>query len=269
MRWAEKYLRSVLIGIQISMEYRANYFLWILSSIFPFTVQFFIWTSVFENSGYEIVYGYTYSQMIAYCVFSILVSRLIGTGFERDVLEDIKNGGLNKFIVKPINYIVHNTCSFLGKKLTHILVAVIVGIAASIMLNCFLGFEIYFKQVLLFIPAFILGFILNFMISYAMSNIAFWVSEAWGIFSASRILFSILAGGFFPLEIFGVSLNKVFAYLPFKYTVYFCVGIITGRIPAADISSGLMIQLVWGIILALSASLTWNMGLKKYIAAGG
>ena len=48
---------------------------------------------------------------------------------------------------------------------------------------------------------------LNFLIFYCISAMAFWIVEVGFLFEGIRIVFVLLSGGIFPLEVFGTRLN--------------------------------------------------------------
>ena len=41
---------------------------------------------------------------------------MVATGFEWEIADDIKNGGLNKYVIKPVGYLPYRIACFLGQK---------------------------------------------------------------------------------------------------------------------------------------------------------
>jgi ABC-2 type transport system permease protein len=258
-----------MLGIQSAMEYRSNFLLNMISASFPIFIQFFLWTTIYGGDRKAIINGYSYIQIITYTIMANIVSRLIRTGFEYEVNDDIKNGGLNKFIVKPIDYSCYKFCCFIGQKLVYLLVMVfmILGILTFLTAKFGLHFGIY--QIFLFFITLFLAFILNFVIFFSISTSAFWLFEIGFLFEAVRIVIIFLSGGIFPLDIFGKNASVIFSFLPFKYTINFPVEVLNGRLSLALGLQGVLIQIVWIILFALLAKLLWQAGSKRYVAVGG
>jgi len=269
MKSSTKYQRSLINGLQNAMEYRVNFLISLLAIAIPLIMQLYLWTAIFNNSNQQKVYGYTFSQMIIYVVLAGLLSKFVATGFESRISEEIKNGGLSKFLIKPINHFWYTISCFIGEKVIHMgFMTIIIGIVLLI-LNRVYGLIITPERVGLFILATIFAIAINFLLFYLLGLTSFFMSETWGILYGANLAVTIISGGILPLETFGPTLLQVFAYLPFKYIVYFPISIISGRMAVGEIFDGYLIQVLWIILLTILAKIVWKKGLKKYIAAGG
>jgi ABC-2 type transport system permease protein len=251
------------------MEYRGDFFISMLSSLFPITIQFFMWTGIYGSSGSASMFGYTFVQMITYSIMASIVARLIRTGFEYEINDDIKNGGLNKYIVRPVGYFPYKLSCFIGQKLVHFAFCSILFITAVVVLTVFFGYDPNPYNLIGFIAALVLAFILNFIIFYCVSMIAFWLSEIGFFFEAVRIVIIAFSGGIFPLDVFDSGFLAVLNYLPFKYTVNFPVNVFNGKLTGTGLYTGFILQLFWILTLALLSRLLWSAGSKKYVAVGG
>ncbi len=264
-----KYIKSFQMGLQSAMEYRTDFFLSILSGGFIILIQCFFWTAVFSSSDNPIVYGYTYPQMLSYSIMAGLVAKMTSTGFEWEIAEDIKNGGLNKFIVQPIGYLYYRVCCFLGRKVLQLAILLIISALALTVCVLSLNLEIEFLRITIFFPVILLSVLLNFLIYYCLSSLAFVMAEVWGVYYAAGQGILMLSGGIFPLDIFDGSVLQILNILPFRYLVYFPANIINGRLTLAEIHSGLIIQISWILIFMFVSRVCWNWGMKKYVAVGG
>jgi ABC-2 type transport system permease protein len=264
-----KYVKSFALGAQSAMEYRADFLLGMVSAVWPIFIQFFLWTSIYGGSGQQSLFGYTYTQMIAYTIMANIVQRLTRTGFEYDMNDDIKNGGLDKFIVRPIGYFQYRMATFVGGKLSQFAMMFLVMIGAIAVINTLYGGVIAPLNVPWFIFSLLLAFVLNFIIFFCVGMIAFWLVEIGFFFEAVRIVFIAFSGGIFPLDVFGEKAVAIMNFLPFKYTVNFPVDVLSGRVEGPDILVGCLIQLAWIVALSIASQLLWNQGQKKYVAAGG
>ena len=98
---------------------------------------------------------------------------------------------------------------------------------------------------------------------------AFWLSEIGFLFEAVRIVIVVLSGGIFPLEVFGDTVCGVLKLLPFTYAVGFPVDVLVGATTGVSVLTGLLCQWVWIGLMTLLSRFLWNLGAKKYLAAGG
>lgn len=264
-----KYFKVLKISIQNEMEYRVSFILSIASCFFPVLIQYFLWSAVYASSTRKIIYGFTYEQMLAYTILASIVSKLVLTGIEKEVSVDIKGGGFSKFLIQPINYFVYRVYSFIGKKFLQTIILMVVVAGVLFMLRVTTGFVAELPRILLFILSLCLAFAMNFFISLALSTIAFWTTEVWAIFTTFGLLTNIASGGIFPIDVFGPELQKFLSYLPFIYTVYYPVNILTGKIELDAVFQGFAIQTAWMAVFAIISTLLWRHGLKKYVAVGG
>lgn len=260
-----KYFKSLLLGLKNTMEYRADFALSIVSGVFAVIMQYFLWTAIYANTKSTLVYGYTYRQMIAYTIIAVVISKLVSTGFEWDIAEDIKNGGISKFLVQPINYGYYRISCFLGGKCFQL--PFIFGVSLLFCIMTKINIELV--RLVIFVPFILLAIMLNFLLFYCISTLAFWMSEVWGVFICYNLITSILSGGVFPLDIFGPKVMAIFNFLPFKYIVYYPINIINGKLSLNEISIGIIFLCVWIVIMSLIAKIIWKTGMKKYIAVGG
>lgn len=264
-----KYQKAFSLGLQSALEYRWNFAFGFFTFAFTLTMEYFTWTGIFASSKSSVVYGYTYSQMLIYSFFAALVSKLISGGFEYGMLDDVKNGGLSKFIIKPIGYLRYRFSCFLGERAFYaVVIFILIGVFIGIFSAVF-GYHVSAATVLLFLVAVLLSLLMNFFIYSALAALSFWMTDAWAVFVIFGLVANVFSGGVFPLDIFGSTFNAILAFLPFQSTIYFPVNLLSGRVTGSGILFGLLMQLFWVTVLFCVANLLWRVGLKKYVAVGG
>ncbi|MDG0872115.1 ABC-2 family transporter protein [Paenibacillus thiaminolyticus] len=266
---AGKYGAAFKIGLQASMEYRLQFLIGLVSLIFPIGIQSLIWTAVYRSSADGVLYGYDYSQMILYTLLSCIVTKLVMTQLEHTIAEDIKSGGLNAYLVRPISYFGYRLSAYAGSRV--ISDTVLLGLVAAVLLIAVrYGHDpLPPVRLALFAAALLLAAAVQFLLSYAICALAFRLAEISYFFVITGLIVQIVSGGIVPLEVFGETVNGWFSLLPFKYTIYFPVNVLTGRIPASESLDGIAIQCGWIVILAGTAHIAWRIGLKRYVGLGG
>jgi ABC-2 type transport system permease protein len=267
--YIRKYIKTFELGFQTALEYRLNFLLSLVSAAYPILIQTFMWTAIFNASTQDMVYGYTYRQMIAYTFLAGLVARLVRTGFEYDIMDDVKSGKFSKFLVQPLGYFPYRLCSFFGQNLPG--QSIILGILAVVLvgLNVFWGVSLEFWRIQAFLMTLMLAAGLNFLIFYCISAISFWIVEVGFLFEGIRITTILLSGGIFPLEVFGERFVQVMNLLPFKYTVSFSINVLNGKLTLAELGIGVIMQVTWIGICLLLANFIWRLGSRRYVAVGG
>ncbi len=269
MNWLKKYTKSFEMGFQTALEYRLNFLISLISAAYPIFIQSFLWTAIFSHTTQTEVYGYTYRQMIAYTFMAGLVARIVRTGFEYDIMDDVKNGKFSKFLVQPLGYFPYRLFSFLGQKLPNIGMILVILAIALVGLNFFWGVSLEILRVFAFLATLVLAVTLNFLIFYCFSAVAFWIVEIGFLFEGIRIVTILLSGGIFPLEVFGPRFLQVMNLLPFKYTVNYPINVLNGKIATGDIAVGMLMQCAWIAAFLVIANLLWRVGGRRYVAVGG
>lgn len=265
----KKYFVSLAMGFANSMEYRFDFLVSLISTIFPIIIQIFLWTAIYRSSGKVVMYGYSFPQMIMYTMLAGAVSMFIRTGVEHEINHDIHSGQLANMLIKPISYIPFRIMHAIGEKITSVIVMIVFSIVITVALNVILGFEIAIINLVLFIPAIIMAFVLNFFIFFCVSTLGFWITEADRFFYAINIIVMVASGGVFPIDIFGEVYVKVLNFLPIIYTTTFPIKVANGAFTVQQIMSGLLVQAGWIVAIGLLAKLLWSRGSRKFVAVGG
>lgn len=266
-KYLDKYYYCFFMGFQNALEYRVDFLFSLISCIFPIIIQVSLWSAIYKATGTGIVYGYSYKQMIMYTLLVGLVGKFLATGFEWEINEDIKMGGLSKYIVRPLNYIYYRLSCFLGGRVS---LSIVVIFFMIIIMSIFQGEEkLTLLRVLFIIITFILAMLLNFFIYFILGISAFYFTEASKIFPAVSIIFTVISGGIFPLDILGEGYMKFLNLMPFKYMLQFPVDVLIGKVSNDDLLFGVTVQLIWAILIFIFLKALFNKGLKKYVAIGG
>ena len=263
------YKQVFKLGLKKAYQYHANFYLGLISFIFPFTIQYFLWTGLFKASEGKYVFGYTLYQMLSYVVFACITTKVISTNFVYEINEDIKNGGLAKYLIRPVDYFTYNLANYAGEKIgtiitSSIMVFVVCGIFYNIDSNIIsiINIPIFFCTVMLAI-------ILNFMIFYCISGLGFWMRDASGAIFITTLVGTIVSGGILPLDIFSTRVQFLLKLLPFPYTSYFPVSILCNRAGNRDVARGILLQFFWIGVCYFITKVIWKIGTEKYVSVGG
>lgn len=263
------YRQVFRFGMAKALQYRGNYYLGLLSVIFPLGMQYFLWKGIFASAGGGFVFGYTFPSMLMYSFFACLMSKILSVEFVYEINTDIKNGGLTRYLVRPVNHELYSLFGYLGEKVSTM------GCSFGILLAVYLAGNLYERrsvplgELLCFFAVVALSVLLNFLIYYAAGGMAFWMRDASGAIFIVTLVGNIVSGGIFPLDIFPAGVQHFLKILPFSYTNYFPVSILCGSADFGEIQAGILTQLVWNVLCWAVGRAVWRAGLKVYTAVGG
>lgn len=268
-RSMEKYKTVFWAGVSNSMEFRFDFLMNLIGTVFPILMQVFIWSAMYGDSGCDAMYGYTFPQMILYVVVAGAVAKFTNTGVEYMVNEDIHSGGIARYLVRPVNYVAFRLCDAVGNKFVSMISMVFLTLGALLLLFFAVDFVVTPTAVLLFFLSLALAAVLNFFIFFCLSTLAFWLTEIGNFFHAISVVIMVMSGGIFPVSVFGSTYESISRYIPLTYTINYPIQILSGAAGITEAVEVLCIQLIWIFLLAVLGRCSWHLGLKKYVAVGG
>lgn len=263
-----KYRKCFVMGIQKRLEYRADFLANMASIVFPIIIQVSIWTNVYGKSREESMYGYSAGQMILYVIVAAVLGRFLSTGFEYEINEDIKEGGLNKYIARPVNYFWYRAFSFWGEKCSAI-IPYLISITFALAVSAAFKTALSFTRVAAFMVAVLIALVICFSLYFCIGMLAFWISEVSRVFPAFSVILGLVSGGLFPLDVLGDGFASVKHYLPTNYMLQFPVDLLINKKMDVSIGHSLEAGVIWSILLIALAHILWTKGLKKYVSIGG
>lgn len=265
----DKYRHAFLLGLQSNIVYRWNFLIRAFFSFFQLVIVFILWGAVFAHAG--TVGGFGLAATITYFVVLIVLQFFIGA-FNEDYLisEEIRNGLINQFLLKPINYFAYRFSIFTAARLVSGSLMLVPLLVLVPLLKDHLAlppFEPW--RLALGLPATALAALIQFSIAYCFGLMAFWFLEIQGFVILSMAVEALLGGQMFPLDLMPPHLLRIAELLPFYYQMYFPAAIFTGRVDFTRASHGLAVQAAWVVALLLLNRLLWTRGLRRHTAVGG
>lgn len=257
-----------MMGVEQALEYRLGFFLSMLSTVFPIVIQTAMWNYLYSHSDAAGIFGYGQGEILLYTLLAAIVSQLVGTGFEWEMNRDIKLGGLNQYLIRPVKYRGYRFFAFLGQKVPRLMVigpvmAVLIGGAV------WNGMNLSPVRALAFLGSLMLAVVLNFSVFFCIGMLGFWFTDADKLFGAVSIVLTVASGGVFPLDIFGEQAEIMGNLLPFGYTIQFPVNIVNGRLGWERMGMGFALQVFWISVFVCLGEYMWRHGVRRYTAAGG
>lgn len=265
----QKYRHSFLIGLQSNLVYRWNFAVRGFFSLFHLAVVFILWGAAYE--GKTELGGFRLDQTITYFVMLIVLQFFIGA-FNEDyqISEEIRNGLINQFLLKPINYFAYRFTIYAAARLVSGMLVFVPLLIALPFIKDYLSFPHEWWRLALGVPAMALSAVIQFSIAYCFGLLTFWFLEIQGFVILSMAIEMVLGGQIFPLDLLGPKVLNVAQYLPFYYQMYFPAAIFTGRLPDMGMAlHGIGIELCWVAVLLTFNQFLWVRGLRRHTAVGG
>jgi viologen exporter family transport system permease protein len=266
-----KYWHVVNIGIQNTLVYRVNFLFRAVFGLIPLAAVIFLWRTVYAGKGASgAIAGYTLAQMISYYLLVTIVDALTAVNEDDwQIATDIREGNINHFLLKPIDYLGYRLCLFGSGRLVYLAVAILPVSGFIALEHQFFVLPPDGAAFGWFLVSTFLTALLQFFMSFTMALLAFWLLE---ISTLIFILFAFeyIAGGhLFPLDILPPALAAALRFTPFPYQMFFPVSVYLGQITGAALVEGLCLQTFWVVAAYSLARFVWSRGIRKYSAYGG
>jgi ABC-2 type transport system permease protein len=263
-----KYRQAFLVGLQGSLVYRWNFAVRSGFSIVQLLVVFILWDAVYAASPN--VGGFAFGQTLTYFTL-LIVLQFFTSAFNEDyqISEEIRNGLINQFLLKPIDYFLYRLSIFFSARIVSGAIVVAPVALAVFLLRDRLVFPQEAWRLAFAVPALAMSAFIQFSIAYCFGMLTFWLLEIQGFVILSMSVEAILGGQLFPLDLMPAGLFRAAQLLPFYYQTYFPAAILSGRIGRGLAVQGLGLQLFWTVALIALSRLLWKRGLSRYTAVGG
>jgi ABC-2 type transport system permease protein len=263
-----KYAHAFVVGLQSNLIYRWNFAVRSLFWFFHLLVVYILWGAAYAvRSG---IGGYSFAQTLTYFMAVFILQFFIGA-FNEDyqISEDIRNGLINQFLLKPIHYYTYRLSVFAAARVVSGAFGLLALLVALPFFRSYIDLPHEGWRIALGLPAMALTAIIQFSIAYCFGMLAFWFLEIQGFVILSMAIENLMGGQIFPLDLLPRPVFEVARLLPFFYQAYFPAAILTGRQGMDFALKGLAVQAFWAVALVCLAEALWRRGLRRHTAAGG
>ncbi len=235
-------------------------FLWMV----PPLISLFVWSAA---AGEQPIGGMTPGAFAGYYLVLIVVNQLTYAQTNWTVGDEIRYGGLNPILLRPLTPVYHMLASEIAGKVVYLAFTVPAALLLGLLLHPSLAISL--PNTILFIPALLLAWALRFAWGLWLAELAFWAARADALLVIQDSLVFIFSGLVAPVALLPGDLARWALLLPFRYMVGFPVEVLTGRLSQVEILGGLAIQSAWLLIAAGLAWVVWKAGVRRYAAIGG
>jgi ABC-2 type transport system permease protein len=253
------------------LSYRVDF--WV-SAVGAFVAElglaWFLWDSLYRESGVRTIGGYTRDGMVLYSVAVILFGKLIrGSEFGEGVIStEIYEGKLSRYLVYPTSYLGMKYAQQSGTLAPALVNLFLFGAATALLLPVPDEVRLTPASVAMGLVAVLAANVLHFLLSWSVQSIAFWADNVWSLTVAQRITTSLLGGAMVPLTAFPDRAEGVLRALPFRFLYAFPAEALLGRVPFLAWLEGLAVAALWCGLLAVLGRAVWRRGRLRYTGVG-
>lgn len=232
-------------------------------------IQVFLWKAVYDSSGKTELGSLTEFSMIAYCICAALCYSFTGaSGNVREASDDVRSGGLNKYLLRPVAHDLYTLAAAFAEKvpIAFVLCLLFTGLVFLLPEGSIQGDVGTFSIAAL---CMVYGFLIRFFIGLTISYLSFWLEEVWTFHVIVDISLWFLSGMLVPLSIIPKEVYSVVSLLPFQFMSYVPANILIGKLPPSEFLNYALLGLCWVLVVWGVCRLTWWRGIVRFGAYGG
>jgi ABC-2 type transport system permease protein len=257
------------VGISEAVAYRAEMFVWVLSTTMPF-VMLVMWSAVSAAVPVVSASGRSYNagSFTAYFLAVFIVRQLVSSWASWEINYEVRQGTLAMRLLRPIHpilsYAVGNLAALPMRVVVTmpvLLVIVAVGAASS--------FPTDWRVWVLWAFAMTGGWMITFFANVAIGSLSLYMDSSIKVMDLWLTSFFVFSGYLFPLDLFPEWLKAVSVWLPFRYMIGIPVEVMTGAHSFEEALQLVLRQWAWAAALCLGSVTLWNNGVKRFQAYGG
>jgi ABC-2 type transport system permease protein len=252
-------------GYQDALAYRAEMFVWILSTTMPL-VMLAMWHSVASEAP---VGRMGPADMTRYFLCTFIVRQLTGCWISFIINGEIKDGTLALRLLRPVHPLLgYATLGFAHVPLRALL-SVPLAVVALVVTSGIESLPRSPAMLVALLASVVLGFSISLLTNLIIGTLALFLGSSQKLMDAWTAVYFVLSGYLIPTDIMPPWLRTVAITLPFRYQLGVPVEIMTG---AHDVGSALdlcVAQLAWVVAMGFALAWVWRRGVRRFEAYGG
>lgn len=263
-----KYLRMFLLHSQYVFAERGRSFIWFLYSVIPPAIFLLFWIGALKSQGGNIA-GWNLSTITTYYFLLTIASSMLVAHIEEDIAwEDIQEGHLTGYLLKPFSYYWIKFLEEVPWRLLQGSYGIVLIFAFIVIFGNFFTLSNNPLVIALSLLICLLAFMLSFTFKTVLGLLAFWLTDTNGLFQLSDAVVQIFGGFIVPITLLPSLLQHTATFLPFAYMAYYPVVAIQGQLGISELAKVILFQVIWIVSFALLYKWLWIEGRKKYTAIG-
>jgi ABC-2 type transport system permease protein len=265
-----KYIQIFRIALIERMTYRSDFLLGSVLRLLPMVTTILLWTAVYVGAESDDLAGFRLHEMIAYLLL-VHISRMFSSmpGLSGQIALDIREGGLKKYLVQPLDMLGYLVTYRVAHKVSYIVFSFLPYAGLFFLCRRYFDSLPDLETFAAYLISLILAFVIGFHFEACIGMVGFWMLEVTSLLYIVNTLNYFVSGHMFPIDLFPPSVVEVLKLLPFHYMAYFPAAVFLGKVQGDALIYGLMGEAVWAVALVMLTRLLYRLGLRRYSAYGG
>ena len=257
--------RLIAIDAVGSMIYRGEFIIYMLSVVIGPVISLLIWRTALE-SGADLPVDAEY--LTTYFVLLGIVSMLTSSWIAGFLAQEIRDGTLSKWIVRPGSTHFSGIANNLSEKIvkTVVLTPLIALVWWSFRDAIVLPSDP--ARWLLFMVSVVGAAVMVYAMHVMTGALAFWFEDVTGMDRAREMISSVLRGQLVPLALMPGGAEGFIEIQPFRYTLSFSIELVIGDLSNGELVTGMLLQLAYPALFVAGAMALWRRGMRAYAAVG-
>ena len=259
------FLAFVKATWQLTLAYRGESLVWFILELIPLLIMISFWKSLLVTQHLT---ADQFSQLTLYYLLTLIISRLTSVHFEDWIIDEIKDGKISTYLLKPFSYQVYllaSEATWRVSGLIYLIPSLVIFIPT---LNRISFPTLNFLQIFFFILVLLLAFFQRYFLGFIIGIAAFWFDQSKSLIHLKWMCEGIFGGAWLPLYFFPLWLQNFARFTPFYSWYFFPVELILKPTSLSDFILSFFITLIWTLCLWGLSKTIWAKALSKYSAVG-
>lgn len=268
MNRIKKYLPFLRASIIQMFIYRGTIWLWLLVDVFQFTMMIFLWKSVYQYN--DSISGFTFNQMLVYFLATNLFFIFTDTDTVFIMSEEIKEGRISLYMVKPISYKLRLWFEVIGRTIgvLILLLPIVFATGAVITVVFDIVWTVTWMDVLLSVLFVPLMALLMFEFAFFFGMLVIYTNNEFGLVIFMSVFIRIVSGQLIPIALYPEFLQNIIHWMPFQFISYPPL-ILIGKIADQEAFIGLGVLFLWVTLFMIVNWFLYRLSIKKMVVFGG
>ncbi|MCK7488137.1 MAG: ABC-2 family transporter protein [Bacillus subtilis] len=198
----KKYVPFLRASIMQMFIYRGTVWLWLIVDVFQFVMMIFLWKSVYQFN--DSINGFAFSEMLLYFLLTNVFFMFTDVEAIYAVSEEVREGRISMYMVKPISYRLRLYVELLGRALGILMLLLPIAIAtgAAVIVIFDIAWTVSFGQIfvsMLYIP---LIFTLMFSFAFFFGTVSIYTTNVFGVSIFASVFARVVCGQLVPIALY-------------------------------------------------------------------
>ncbi|MBI3534246.1 MAG: ABC-2 family transporter protein [Deltaproteobacteria bacterium] len=227
---------------------------------FIFILYWYLWKTLYLRID-STKLGYSFNELLLYLFDVQWISFCISANISEKISSDIRSGTLSIYLARPVHYLPAQFAGFFGQ----IIFVLVIGIIPLVCVHWLLSSKI--PNPLCFFPVLLGAGVVHFLLEACIGSTSFWMDKVFGLKHLLMTFFNLAGGKLIPISLFPSWFIKISFLSPLRAIYFEPVRTLASQNSITTVSTTIVLQGVWVILLTFILFRIWKKGAVVYDAA--